>query len=1449
MTVAARLVLLAAVSAPVLITFGASPAQAQTFNSAGPAPSVGPWQTIQSRDRPGTDQGTVAGAIQAVLPDPSNPNRIFVGSTNGGIWRTTDNGATWTPLTDRASSLSIGSLSFDPANTNVIIAGIGDTSNGSAGGQFRSGPMTGLLYSNDGGSNWSTISSLSGKSIVSAAIRGNVILAASAFPNNIDAGGGGLYISVNGGTSFAPVNGVPTDKPVTALAADGGSPSTFYASVNGTGVYRSVNGGVDWTPVNIPGLSTADNLKVATGSIAGSVVVATYNDAKITGLALSKDGGVTWSPLPVPGPNTGQPNTNLALAIDPRDANIVYFGGAASSQDRSYTLAGYKVVLGTNGEASSFSPITLDGTVDNSAPHADARVFLFDANGRMLMGGDGGVYALSTTAGGVSWTGLNSATLSIREANAIAYDFVTKRIVVAAQDTGVAIQDSARSAGYTAVQGADGTNAVVNDVTLRSFGQSATYTSTQGLGGLMRQVFDTRGTLISNQDFNTAQTGQDRLNFEQDDYKADTDPDSESTEKTLPHTARMVLNRIDPTRIAFGTNYVYTTRDEGAEATTLTLLNRGTAGTQIGVVGALAFGTRDNPDAVLAGTSNGKVYISTSETGGSLLLTDYTSAQGPTSVIFDTRYVNNFYVADGVTLQGTATRGQGAFSDLTPNLTTLGIERPLSLEFISTNGVNALLVGGLRQNTGAQSPLAVVEADAAGALIGGSWRAFGNNLPNAMVSVLAYNPSADALVVSLWGRGMWTLYDVTSNFTSATVLQFGLADNDSTPDAGLLTGARPLIKYGTGTLTIAGAATYTGGTTIKDGTLLLTGAGTLGSTAAATTVEAGVLDLGGTSQVQNGGLTLKTGTVQSGTFRSSGPFAVEDGTVSAVLAGTGSLTKSGSGTVTLSGVNSYTGSTTVTAGSLRVTGSIASSSGLTVGPDGLLGGAGTVPATVVNGFVAPASPGNALTVNTSYTQNAGSTYEVVTTAAGTSDRINVNGPATLAGTVAAFPTAGTYGNGKRFTILTATSIAGTYDGATSSYAFLRPTLSYDATDVFLTLAPGGFSSAATTPNQAAVATVLDRSVATASGDFLNFIDVLALMNPDQARAVFQSISGQNYSGFGSVMVQGAQLFMNSFQIQAGGGTGNGGAGLPGSSTYTALRTNDADACEAACDVERPWGAWGGGMGAFGTVAGNSNASGLTYNLGGFIGGLDRKFAPGFRAGIATGFNAASLYSVGTPGTGTSNTLQFALYGAYGNGPLSLDVLAGYGHSDNRMTRPIVIPGLPFRSAQGYATANTFFGQLEAGYKVDVAPRFGGFVTPFARLQASTSTQNGFSETGAGSLNLTVATQTTQSLRTVFGAQFGAGIDAGWREKLNVLFRLGWSHEYADLSRPVTAAFAGAPALSFTTQGATAPRDGVVLGLAANTAVGEATSLYFRYDGDLAGGNTNHVLSAGLRMVW
>jgi outer membrane autotransporter protein len=749
------------------------------------------------------------------------------------------------------------------------------------------------------------------------------------------------------------------------------------------------------------------------------------------------------------------------------------------------------------------------------------------------------------------------------------------------------------------------------------------------------------------------------------------------------------------------------------------------------------------------------------------------------------------------------------------------------------------------------SPIAVSLVDAAGNLKPGA--PFGAGLPNTFANQIVFNPTADVLAVSLYGRGIWTMYDVTSHFSTATTLVFGSADNDSNPGADILTDgididgnafSRGLRKEGAGTLTIDVAASYSNGTTVTDGTLRITGAGTLGSTAAATTVSGGTLDLGGTTQIQDGGLTLTGGAVQNGTFQSNGGFTLQDGTISAVLAGASSLTKSGAGTVVLSGIDSYTGSTSIIGGTLMVDGSIASSSGVTVGANGVLGGFGTLPATVVNGVVAPNNPGGFLTVNTSFTQNAGSTYQAVVTAGGQSDQIKVIGTASLAGTVSVLPRAGAYGNGKTFTLLTATAISGRYAGVTSSYAFLRPTLNYDATDVFVTLTPGGFAQAATTPAQTAVANVLDSNVATASGDFLTVIDAFSLMTPAQASAGLQAISGQNYAGFSSLGVQTAQLFMNFFALQAGGAqtTGGGGGGS---------RLALAEACEVACDAtDTPrWSAWGGPVGGVGTIAGSAAAPGQTFNIGGFAAGIDRRFDGGVLFGVTAGYTAANQYTQAMPGTGSANTVQLGFYGEYGVGNFYLDALAGYAHSSNQMTRPISLLGLAPRTAIGKTTTEQFFGQFEAGYKIALEGPLDRFVTPFARLQGSTASQAGFTESGADSLDLTVAGQTTNSLRTELGAQAGASFDLGWRNQLGLVLRLGWSHEYADTARPVNASFAGAPASPFTVAGAQAPRDGAIVGLSANTAITEATSLYLRYDGELAGGNTSHIVSAGVRITW
>lgn len=136
------------------------------------------------------------------------------------------------------------------------------------------------------------------------------------------------------------------------------------------------------------------------------------------------------------------------------------------------------------------------------------------------------------------------------------------------------------------------------------------------------------------------------------------------------------------------------------------------------------------------------------------------------------------------------------------------------------------------------------------------------------------------------------------------------------------------------------------------------------------------------------------------------------------------------------------------------------------------------------------------------------------------------------------------------------------------------------------------------------------------------------------------------------------------------------------------------------------------------------------------------------------------------------------------------------------------------------------------------------MTPFARLQGSTTNQAGFGESGAGSLSLLVAPQVTNSLRSTLGADLRATI-----REVDIGVRLGWLHEYADTSRPLTASFAGAPGIAWTAFGATPQRDSALIGLSATAAVASATRIYLRYEGEVGGTTDNHALSAGLRLSW
>lgn len=267
-----------------------------------------------------------------------------------------------------------------------------------------------------------------------------------------------------------------------------------------------------------------------------------------------------------------------------------------------------------------------------------------------------------------------------------------------------------------------------------------------------------------------------------------------------------------------------------------------------------------------------------------------------------------------------------------------------------------------------------------------------------------------------------------------------------------------LVKQGAGTLILGGVNTYTGQTSINNGTLKLTTGSnrlptsTVVSLGQASSTNLGILDLNGQNQ-QIAGLVSTTGTNATGTKNTVTSTAaatldinVADGATSSYGAGTAansgaitgaiSLKKSGLGTQTLGDTNTYTGTTTVDAGKLVINGSISTST-TTVKSAGTLAGSGTVGAVTVNsgGFIAPGnSPGILNTGN--IILEAGSTLGIEidgATVATQYDRLNVTGSVSLAGLLS-MTMSGSYApaNGTLFFILAndgTDAITGTFSNA------------------------------------------------------------------------------------------------------------------------------------------------------------------------------------------------------------------------------------------------------------------------------------------------------------------------------------------------------------------------------------------------------------------------------------
>lgn len=822
-----------------------------------PASILAPWTPLGPAPIPngqttGVSQA-VSGRVTAIVVHPTNENIVYVGTAQGGVYRSLNGGTSWTPLMDTALSLAIGSIALDPLDPTTLFIGTGE-GNLSADSFFgvglyiiKNADTTPQLLGpfNKDGSNNDIFTGRAITRVIVSPTNDNIVfvsttsgiggIGADSIPSVIAANlpSRGLYRSTNimsANPTFTKLTVQPANggnRGITDIAMDPGNPNVLLAGVNGFstggndgGIWRTANA-LDpvptWTNQQVVGTATAtiqirfavnrvNNVTTVLAATGESPVPNGSNCGAPGWVRRSTDGGITFGLglIQTSGFCNSQCFYDMSPAMDPTNSNIIYLGGSANADTNPPRATCRSNVLTRTLDGTNFTRI-------DTGLHADTHaVAVAPSNPNVVyFGSDGGVWRSSNQ--GTTWSSINTAGFNATQFQSISTHPADRNFSIGGtQDNGTNFFQP--DGTWTRADFGDGGFALVD--------QSSTSTTNVTM---YHTYFNQTNNLIGYARVTTTANAHDN-GWAFFGCNGTTANNGFRCADSVLFYATMALGPGTPNTLYFGTDRLYRSSNQGVTMVPVTTNAANqpaalVAGQPISAIGI----SPQNDNVRIVGLRNGKVFATTT---GSTILTDITSANFPAKyvsrAVIDPNDVNTAYVA----FSGFGIAGKQIWK--TSNLSAAAPAWTIAAAGLPDVPFNAFAVDPLDSRVlYAGSDIGVFISRDGGA----SWNPMGTGLPRVAVFDMSIQNSNRLLRIATHGRGAWEI--------GTAKLQAGISVQ-ATPGTATYGDNVTLVATATGSNVISptGTVTFTdGGNTLA--TASLTGSGPITATINTSQLSAG----------------------------------------------------------------------------------------------------------------------------------------------------------------------------------------------------------------------------------------------------------------------------------------------------------------------------------------------------------------------------------------------------------------------------------------------------------------------------------------------------------------------------------------------------------------------------------------------------------------------------------